>query len=881
MSSVEDLVQIPPATSPLLLPTRGRSSASGSIAAGAAAPNATTGSSRQAGSRHGAAHRHSSVDSIMLEQDIPEDLELEFMAPGDYTDRYRSGSYDDDDGETRSGRSDSEDGAEFDEDENELDDEQDIEDFSLEDGHIAGVASCNMRLSAKHYQSPEFSASLLELLRDDLQVPGWVELPIDLPPSAIHIHKVSGSLTNAVFFVSVPETVFELHLDQPDSFASDGHTTPPLSYGNSESAASTPLNRATVLSELEKGRSTPKPGQGGLNTNGALTSRAIPPASKSNSKGPVESVAISAPTLLLRIYGPSSGSLISRRTELHILHTLSSSYQIGPRVLGTFSNGRVEEYFHSRALHKEEMRDERISRWIGRRMRELHSVRLDEMVPSGGPERSPSSGSKPQRPPLEHAGAHKSSSASIYSVSSSSSIFSFGASYYSDSSSNAGSYAGSMEGSQFGTPVVSSPHLLPRQASESRSGNKRRSRAGSIASGSSLRSRRSTKDRLGVWENITRWTREAKVVLQALDELASMPGFDSFFDPPPPSPIIRAVDLGDSTATPTVTPPNDGTGASSSSGQHVPPLSSPMHTIALRAALNLPLFEQQVKMYRRYVHQWEKREGKSKRVFAHNDTQYGNLLLLTPTDEERQNGEDDVAAFDRSLAAPHQKIIVVDFEYASANPRAFDIANHFIEWQADYHHPSMSHALSTNKYPNRAERQRFLRAYVGCDQGRDVSRQSSSSSLYSDGAASPQREDVRVLRLEDEVRVWEASSHAMWAVWGIVQGKEDLLVMVEKWKKVCKIRQERKTRGEVGLAKGLEKVNLEEQQSADCKDEGATRPVLRRGKSGEIVNPEDTAEQEVEEDDTEMIAVDFDYLSYAFGRMDLFRNQLKALGIVD
>jgi choline kinase len=87
-----------------------------------------------------------------------------------------------------------------------------------------------------------------------------------------------------------------------------------------------------------------------------------------------------ARTLLLRIYGPSSGSLISRPKELHTLHVLSSQYRIGPRVYGTFENGRVEEYFESTTLTPSDIRDPTISRWIGARMAELHSVDVDVVV---------------------------------------------------------------------------------------------------------------------------------------------------------------------------------------------------------------------------------------------------------------------------------------------------------------------------------------------------------------------------------------------------------------------------------------------------------------------------------------------------------------------
>lgn len=147
------------------------------------------------------------------------------------------------------------------------------------------------------------------MLHEGLGVPGWAELGPDANFSQMNIHKVSGSLTNAVFFISYPESDFS-------------------SLDNAASTSNAP-------------------------------------------SGP--------PTVLLRIYGPSSGNLISRKKELHVLNTLSAVYRIGPAILGTFSNGRVEEYFESRALYKEELREPRTSRWIARRMRELHRVDLNLM----------------------------------------------------------------------------------------------------------------------------------------------------------------------------------------------------------------------------------------------------------------------------------------------------------------------------------------------------------------------------------------------------------------------------------------------------------------------------------------------------------------------
>jgi choline kinase len=75
--------------------------------------------------------------------------------------------------------------------------------------------------------------------------------------------------------------------------------------------------------------------------------------------------------LLLRIYGSNVDQLIDRESELQILRRLGRK-KIGPRLLGTFTNGRFEEFFHARALTPKELRDPSVSKQIAKRMRELH-----------------------------------------------------------------------------------------------------------------------------------------------------------------------------------------------------------------------------------------------------------------------------------------------------------------------------------------------------------------------------------------------------------------------------------------------------------------------------------------------------------------------------
>jgi choline kinase len=89
--------------------------------------------------------------------------------------------------------------------------------------------------------------------------------------------------------------------------------------------------------------------------------------------------------LLLRIYGSQVEHLIDRENELQILRRLARK-RIGPRLLGTFMNGRFEEFFNARALRSEDLRVPDISRQIAKRMRELHDgIELTDAEVKAGP----------------------------------------------------------------------------------------------------------------------------------------------------------------------------------------------------------------------------------------------------------------------------------------------------------------------------------------------------------------------------------------------------------------------------------------------------------------------------------------------------------------
>ena len=87
----------------------------------------------------------------------------------------------------------------------------------------------------------------------------------------------------------------------------------------------------------------------------------------------------------MRVYGPQVEHLIDRESELQILRRLARK-RIGPRLLGTFINGRFEEFFNAQTLTAMDLRNPETSKQIAKRMRELHDgIELLEEERDAGP----------------------------------------------------------------------------------------------------------------------------------------------------------------------------------------------------------------------------------------------------------------------------------------------------------------------------------------------------------------------------------------------------------------------------------------------------------------------------------------------------------------
>ncbi len=172
-------------------------------------------------------------------------------------------------------------------------------------------------------------------LAHTLRLKGWRRVPLDRGCD-IDVDRLSGALTNAVYVVSPPKDLPATPSARNDSVVSLGSKRSP-SYGH------TRLHTYIEVSLMVYRK------------------------------------------LLLRIYGPQVEHLIDREAELSILRRLARK-KIGPRLLGTFTNGRFEEFFNARTLTARDLRIPDTSKQIAKRMRELHDgIELLEKERDDGP----------------------------------------------------------------------------------------------------------------------------------------------------------------------------------------------------------------------------------------------------------------------------------------------------------------------------------------------------------------------------------------------------------------------------------------------------------------------------------------------------------------
>ncbi|WYZ39415.1 hypothetical protein EsH8_III_001329 [Colletotrichum jinshuiense] len=254
-------------------------------------------------------------------------------------------------------------------------------------------------------------------------------------------------------------------------------------------------------------------------------------------------------------------------------------------------------------------------------------------------------------------------------------------------------------------------------------------------------------------------------------------------------------------------------------------------------------------------------------VFAHNDTQYGNILRMRPDDEKSPLLQP---------ANEHKQLVVIDFEYAAANVPGLEFANHFTEWAYDYHHETAPFMCNTTGYPNVQQQRRFLKAYVEHRPQFPHGGASTPRLTPADGSSTPallptsssssiiefmldarvptghwkeeerraeELTEAEVMELYEETRLWRGINSAQWVAWGIIQAKVPGFESKEE-----REQQEKQAQNEAAAAAGDADAKAEVQAAAD-------------------------AEAEDEGDE-------YDYLSYAQDRAFFFLGDCVLMGIV-
>ncbi|KAH0543245.1 hypothetical protein FGG08_002409 [Glutinoglossum americanum] len=273
------------------------------------------------------------------------------------------------------------------------------------------------------------------------------------------------------------------------------------------------------------------------------------------------------------------------------------------------------------------------------------------------------------------------------------------------------------------------------------------------------------------------------------------------------------------------------------------------------------VFRRAVEHYREWLN--EKYGGaeavKQLLVFAHNDTQYGNILRLQPS------GESPLLL----PANEHKQLVVIDFEYAAANLPGLEFANHFTEWCYNYHDPEKPYALNEARFPKLSEQRTFIKAYVehrsahhhsGPTPGSRTPGSISTFTLDARGPPSQAAEDEdkrdketdrEIERLLRDARLWRAANSAQWVAWGIVQAHLPEI------------------NGDLPTPDRMNRGRGENSQIPTTRVSIGTEEMALNNAS-----EEDNLNLDVEDED------EFDYLAYAQERAMFFWGDLLYLGVI-
>ncbi|QLL31960.1 hypothetical protein HG536_0C01280 [Torulaspora globosa] len=182
-------------------------------------------------------------------------------------------------------------------------------------------------------------------------------------------------------------------------------------------------------------------------------------------------------------------------------------------------------------------------------------------------------------------------------------------------------------------------------------------------------------------------------------------------------------------------------------------------------------FKAVVQRYRDWLYSDGSASVKSSLVFCHNDAQYGNLLFTSPVINAENPVHSTVKASSSSSLFPldsnvsieqiinppiqeqsqDSKLVVIDFEYAGANPAAFDLANHLSEWMHDYN-CSEPYRCDPLDFPTKEQMLNFVYSYVSHLRG---------------NSTKPIDDEVKCYY--NAILKWRGSVQIFWSLWAILQ----------------------------------------------------------------------------------------------------------------
>ncbi|MFH4979903.1 hypothetical protein AB6A40_006612 [Gnathostoma spinigerum] len=140
-------------------------------------------------------------------------------------------------------------------------------------------------------------------------------------------------------------------------------------------------------------------------------------------------------------------------------------------------------------------------------------------------------------------------------------------------------------------------------------------------------------------------------------------------------------------------------------------------------------------------------------VFCHNDLQEGNILVPNDFSSNIHSSSLPVEVTN-SNGILNSRLIFIDFEYASYNYRAFDFANHFVEFIFSYDTSRIPfYTVSEDLFPTISQQLIFFEAYL--------------KELHHDNTISDL--DKKARELIKETLPFIPVCHFFWAVWALLQ----------------------------------------------------------------------------------------------------------------